>query len=140
MISAVRSRSCGTDLKGPRSNLGRSLEIGWIRCFARGSGDGESLGLRFHGSARLGLAGALALGGLVAWIQLGFGRGASALQGELVQGTRRHVGALAWRAAMQGGAASRGSLAGGVLGVDVGYGPRYPAQKKGGADVMLTEY
>ena len=56
------------------------------------------------------------------------------------RGTRRHVGKPAWRAAVQGGAGGRGSPAGGVLGVDVVYGPRYPAQKKGGADVMLTEY
>jgi hypothetical protein len=56
------------------------------------------------------------------------------------RGTRRHVGALAWRAAVQGDAGDRGSPEGGVLGVDVGYGLNYPAQKKGGADVMLTEY
>ena len=58
----------------------------------------------------------------------------------LSRGTTRHVVALAWRAAVQGGAGGRRSAAGGVLGADVGYGPKYPAQKKGGADVMLTEY
>ena len=41
-ISAVRSRSCGSDLKDPRSNLGRWLLIGRLRGFARGSGGGRS--------------------------------------------------------------------------------------------------
>ena len=41
-ISAVRSRSCGSDLKDPRSNLGRWLLIRRLRGFARGSGSGRS--------------------------------------------------------------------------------------------------
>ena len=41
-ISAVRSRSCGSDLKDPRSKLGRWLLIGRLRGFARGSGGGRS--------------------------------------------------------------------------------------------------
>ena len=41
-ISAVRSRSCGSDLKDPRSKLGRWLLIGQLRGFARGSGGGRS--------------------------------------------------------------------------------------------------